>query len=405
MSKNSKIRFSQIVNAPVSAVYYAFTNQAAITQWLCNNAQVDVQEGGTVFLKWNQAQYFAVGEYTKIKPNNKVAFTWHGKGEPGPTAVEIKFKKDEGSTRVTLVHKMVGDGPEWDDTREQIKRGWGYGLENLKQVLEDGLDKRVYDQPFLGVIIAGLVSAEEAETLGIEAQGGIRISSVLEGTGADAAGLKDQDILVSMADVDTDTFPKLQQVLRGHRVGDKFEFTFYRNGEKHSSEMTLSKRPSPKVPDTPAELSRRVEALHKELNNELDQIVADLPEAIAEYELSNDTWNPKQILAHLLTNERSMQMWIASMVDNQYSIGWPNNPQPWINSVAESYTMMDMVDAFKQSESESVRLLANLSEETVSRKATYIQIGFNVLEFFPNHTQGHFIELRKAIVKATGAAG
>jgi hypothetical protein len=278
-------------------------------------------------------------------------------------------------------------------------------LENLKQVLEDGLDKRIYDQPFLGVMIAGLVSAEEAEAQGIEAEGGIRISSVLEGTGADAAGLKEQDILVSMADIDTDSYPKLQQVLGAHKIGDKIEFAFYRNGKKQSSEMTLSKRPTPEIPDTPAELSRAVEELHKELNKELDEIVAHLPEAIADYKLFDDMWNGKQIMAHLLTNERSMQMWIASMVDNQYLIGWPNNPQPWINSVAESFTMGDMADAFKQSELETVRLLANLPEETVSRKATYIQIGFNTLVFFPSHTQGHLAEMRQAIVKATEEAG
>jgi hypothetical protein len=372
---------------------------------LCNNAQVDVQEGGTVFFKWNQPKYYAVGEYTKVKPNKTVAFTWHGSGEPGPTAVEIKFKEDEGSTYVTLVHKKVGDGPEWDDTRDQIKRGWDYGLENLKQVLEDGLDKRVYDQPFLGVMIAGLVSAEEAEAQGIEAQGGIRISSVLAGTSADTAGLKDQDILVSMADIDTDTYPKLQQVIREYKAGDKFKFTFYRNGEKQSSEMSLSKRPAPEVPDTPAELSRAVEGLYKKLNKELDEIVADLPEAIADYRLSDEMWNAKQIMAHLLINERSIQMWIASMIDNQNLIGWPNNPQPWINSVAESFTMGDMVDAFKQSESESVRLLANLPQETVSRKATYIQIGINVLVYFPTHTRGHLNELRQAIAKAKEEAG
>jgi uncharacterized protein YndB with AHSA1/START domain len=405
MSKNSKIEFSQIVNAPVSAVYYAFTNQAAIVQWLCNNAQVDVREGGTVFFKWNQPQYYAVGEYSKIKPNKRVAFTWHGRGEPGPTAVEIKFKEDAGSTNISLVHKKVGEGPEWDDTREQIRRGWENGLENLKQVLEDGLDKRVYDQPFLGVMIAGLVSAEEAEAQGIEAQGGIRIGSVIEGTSADAAGLKARDILVSMAEIDTDSYPKLQRVLREHEVGDEIAFTYYRDGEKQSSEMTLSKRPAPDVPDSPAELSRRVEDLYKELNKELDEIAADLPEVIADYELPDDMWNAKQIMAHLLITERSMQMWIASMVDNQSLIGWPNNPQAWIRSAAESYTMGDIVEAFKNSESESVRLLANLPQETVSRKATYIQIGFNVLEFFPNHIRGHLNELRQAIAKAQEEAG
>jgi len=172
MAKSSKIKFNQTVDAPVSAVYYAFTNQAAITQWLCSDARVNVQEGGALFFNWNRPKYFAVGEYTKVRPERGLTFTWQGRGEPGPTEVNIIFREDNGSTNISLVHKKVGKGPEWEKTREQIERGWEYSLDNLKQVLEDGLDKRVYDQPFLGVMIAGLVSAEEAEAEGIGSQGG-----------------------------------------------------------------------------------------------------------------------------------------------------------------------------------------------------------------------------------------
>ena len=405
MAKSSKIKFNQTVDAPVSAVYYAFTNQAAITQWLCSDARVNVQEGGALFFNWNRPKYFAVGEYTKVRPERGLTFTWQGRGEPGPTEVNIIFREDNGSTNISLVHKKVGKGPEWEKTREQIERGWEYSLDNLKQVLEDGLDKRVYDQPFLGVMIAGLVSAEEAEAEGIGSQGGIRISGALEATGAEAAGLEDQDIIVNMAGIDTDSFPNMQKVLREHQAGDTFDVSFYRNGEQHTSEMTLSKRPTPDVPDTPAELSKAAEKLYNELNEELEELVTDLPEAVAEFELPGDKWNPKQVLAHLLTNERSSQMWIASMVDNQYLSGWPNNPLPWIKSVAESYTMGELVEAFKHSEMETVRLLANLPEETVNRKATYIQIGFNALVFFPNHTQGHLNDLRQAIDDARQEAG
>ena len=49
---------------------------------------------------------------------------------------------------------------------------------------------------------------------------------------------------------------------------------------------------------------------------------------------------------------------------------------------------------------ETVSLLTNLPEDTVKRKATYIQIGFNVLMFFPSHTQGHLSDLRQAIALA-----
>ena len=405
MSGSSKLKFSQTVKAPASAVYYAFTNQAAITQWLCNNAQVNVQKGGALFFNWNRPKYFAVGEYTSVRPEKRLTFTWQGRGEPGPTTVNIKFKEENGSTHISLVHKNVGKGSEWERTRAQIKRGWGNGLDNLKQVLEAGLDKRIYDQPFLGVLIAGLVSTSEAEDEGFEAKGGIRISGALPGTGAEAAGLKDQDIIVTLSGIDTDSLPKMQQVLREHTVGDTFQVTYYRNGQTRTSDMTLSNRPRPEVPDSPAELSEAVAKSYSKLNDELSEIVADLPEAAADFTMPGDRWNAKQIMGHLLTNERSLQMWIASMVDNQYLSGWPNNPQSWIKAVAESATMGELVEAFKHSEMETVSLLANLPEDTVNRRATYIQIGFNVLVFFPSHTQGHLNDLRQAIAIAQQEAG
>ena len=63
--ERDKIVLTQTVAAPPKAVYYAFTNEAAIQGWLCDNAQVDARENGRVYLHWNRG-YYACGEFTAL---------------------------------------------------------------------------------------------------------------------------------------------------------------------------------------------------------------------------------------------------------------------------------------------------------------------------------------------------
>ena len=400
MPESSTLRFSQTIDVPVTAVFHALTNQAAITQWLCTNALVTAREGGSLFLNWNQPRYYAMGEFTRLDTEKAIEFTWFGKGEPAQSKVEITLSEDQESTNLELAHLDIGTGEEWAETRKQIERGWSYSLENLKQVLEKGLDKRVYDRPFLGILISGIVSAEEAQQWDPDIKGGIRISGTLDRTGAVKIGLQSQDVIVYLGDVQTKDFPALQHVVQKHDVGDTMDLVFYRDGKKRTAEMTLSARPAPHVPASPKDLAEAMGQTYEQMNQELDAIVSGLDEATAEYISEEDKWCAKEILAHLVTNERALQMWISSMVDNQYLLGWPNNPQAWIGSVANTFSIAKLVEAYKKCEAETVELLSLLPEDTVSRKSTYYTIAENSLISFPSHTRAHFLEMREAVKMA-----
>jgi uncharacterized protein YndB with AHSA1/START domain len=397
MPESSTLKFSQIIDVPIPAVYHAFTNQAAVTQWLCNNALITAREGGSLFFNWNQPRYYAMGEFTRLEINNVIEFTWLGKGEPAQTKVQITLSKDNEATSLDLAHLDLGTGEEWADTRKQIERGWTFSLKNLKQVLEVGLDKRAYDQPFLGILISGVVSEEEAQQWDPDIKGGIRISGTLNHTGAAKIGLEPQDVIVRLGDVQTKDFPSLQQFVRNHNVGDTLDVVFFRDGSKRTAEMTFSARPAPDVPASPKELAEAMGKTYDQINQELDAIVSGLDEATAEYKSEEEMWCAKEILAHLVTNERALQMWISSMVDNQFLLGWPNNPQAWIGSVANTSSMAKLAEAFKKCEAETVELLSLLPEDTVSRKSTYYTIAENALNFFPSHTRAHFLEMQEAV--------
>ncbi|MCA9933827.1 MAG: SRPBCC domain-containing protein [Ardenticatenaceae bacterium] len=395
MSKKSTMTYEVTVQAPAAAVYHAFTNQTALTQWLCNNAQVSAQVGDTLFLTWNQSNYYAVGEFTKLKENKRIAFTWRGRGEPGETAVQIKLEETDDATHITLKHKQIGKGNGWKFTRKQIDEGWSSSLANLKQVLETGLDRRIYERPFLGILIGGLVSAEEAKTLGLDIEGGVRITGTMPETGAAAAGLQNQDIITSLDDTPLITFPAIQSVLSQRKPGDVLATEFYRDGNKHTANLTLTKRPAPNVPDKPAELAEQLRSQYTTLAADLDDIVANASEEEASHP-NDDQWSAKEILAHLITSERGMHMAIASNMDGNTLNGWPNNPRAWTKAYTEVYTFAAMADAFKHALDETLAIVANLPDELVARKATYFGVA-QTLFGFAGHVRNHYPEMQQAI--------
>jgi membrane-associated protease RseP (regulator of RpoE activity) len=288
--------------------------------------------------------------------------------------------------------------------RQSLKEGWESGLANLKAVLETGLDKRVYDRAFLGILIAGQVTADQAAELGIDAEGGIRISGTMADTGAAAAGLLANDVIVDMGGSATKDFNSLQAAIRPYRAGDSVKVTHYRDGERKQVVMNLMTRPVPDIPATPAGLAEAVKTLYAQLDEELDEVLANATEAEADYRPDENSWNAKELLAHLITTERGTQMGAATQVTDGVLDGFPNNPAAWVRSVTAVYpTLTDMVELWKRTEAESVALLANLPEATVARKATYHNIGNNFLTGLATHTRAHIGEIQTLLATARAA--
>ncbi len=404
MPENS-LTFSQTVDAPMDAVFTAFTNQTAITQWLCHNANISPRKGGALFLLWTQpAYYYAVGEFTAFEPGQQLAFTWFGRGEPAPTAVTVELAETAGGTAVTLTHTGVGADPAWAETRQQIEQGWETSLANLKAVLETGLDQRIYARPFLGILVPGLITADQAQDQGLPIEGGIQIGGTVAGTGAEAAGLVNEDILVKLGGVAVKDFNSLQAATAPHRAGDTVPLEFYRQGEKHSVAMTLSHRPRPAVPATPATFAAALREQYDGLDAELAEILAGVDDTLAAFK-PNGLWSAKELLAHLITSERAQQMAVASSIDGNSLSGWPNNTPAWVASVAESYTLDELVDLWHAAEAETVKLVEHLPADTVANKAVYLGIGQSLLMGFPNHTRNHYGELRRILTAAREAQG
>src|SRR5262245_32613657 len=97
------VTVTRTIKATPAQLYGAFTNATALRGWMCNGSQVNATVGGSYFLSWNQG-YYVAGEFTGLEKDSRIEMTWQGRGEPGPTNVEILIEIDEDGTRITITH-------------------------------------------------------------------------------------------------------------------------------------------------------------------------------------------------------------------------------------------------------------------------------------------------------------
>jgi uncharacterized protein YndB with AHSA1/START domain len=389
--------FEKLVQAPPQIVFEAFTNATSLREWFCDVATVDPKPGGRLYLAWNSG-FYAAGEYSELQKNEKVAFTWHGRGEPAPSIVEIQLKSQDGATQIHLEHQEVGSGPEWESTIVEAKEGWTSSLENLASVLEKGEDQRFVRRPMLGITISDF-NAEIANQLGIPVSKGIRIDSTIEGLGARAAGLQGNDVIVRMDDQETTDFASLGSVLQRHLAGDKVEVVFFRGAEKKSILMELSRRPLPEVPPSIPELAEFYRERQNEIQQELDEFFRGVTEKEASFKPGPDEWGVKEVLAHLIQGERYLQIWMTELLGREeaHHDEWPGNLQAPIDATVTAFpTLSDLRQEYKCSGQETVALIASFPEDFQQYKGSYWRMAYNLVED-PYHHRNHLEQMRAAI--------
>lgn len=400
---NEQVRtltFTRQIAAPPAAVYAAFTNATALREWLCETADVNAAVDRPLFLGWNSG-YQGSGYFTDLQPNERIGFNWQGLGEADVSQVAIALRPADGGTEVTLNHYVGGDDED-SSVAEQVSRLWEAGLENLQSALETGLDLRIMRRPMLG-IFPGQLTAEQAAKLGVPVTKGTYIGGVVDGMGAQAAGIRKDDVIVSVDGQPVHDFPSMSAAVKGHIAGDTIPVEFYRGPVKHTVQMTLAGRPKPNVPSTPADFAATVRRLHSELNAELDALVAGVSEAEADHAPAAGEWNAKQVMAHLIFTERFNQLFIWGLVGGDDSIPWPdNNPAQIAGILATHPTLADLVAEFRRAQEATAATYAALPESLLARKASYTRLAQNIGPGADQHTREHFKQMKAAIESARG---
>ena len=141
--------------------------------------------------------------------------------------------------------------------------GFAISANTLQQVIPSLIEKGSYPHPYLGFqsvdLQRGLIKLLEEEGITSPVDEGVLIVNVLNGTPADEAGLQGGDrqlrlgnyrlpvggdILVGIEGESVTTYKELVVYLETKtEIGDTIEVTFYRDGEKQSTKVTVGKRP------------------------------------------------------------------------------------------------------------------------------------------------------------------
>ena len=399
--KKSKLKFKQFVQAPADEVFSAFTNATALCEWFCNVAQADAHEGGRLYVWWNSG-YFASGEFTRLKPFKKVAFTWHGRGEPAVTQVKVSLSAEKGGTQVVLEHNGMSSDKSWQAARQSSQRGWQVGLENLKSVLETGLDLRFVRLPLLGLAGVDPVLPEQAAEWGLPAgKSGLRILNLSPGLGAEAAGLQKNDILTKLAGQKVAGMGDLINVIRNHQAGEKVAVQYYRAGEKQRTKMTLSRRALPEIPATAEALAETTRQINASGLAGLKQRLEGADEQETAYKPGAEEWSAQEVLAHLIATERDTHAWIAGLIEGQeadfiYHVHQPARVQATLAAIP---TLDGLLSELECLLAETEAMVSGLPPEFVQRKRSYWRLGYNLLQ-----TPAHFLEHGEQISSALDLA-
>jgi uncharacterized protein YndB with AHSA1/START domain len=394
------IALEQRIEAPASQVYQAFTNETALREWLCDAALAHPAKRGRIHLWWTSG-YYATGEYRRLLADEQVDFTWRGRGEPRETRVSIALRPEGESTVVCLTHNRVGTGRKWAEAAEAIRHGWERGLENLRSVLETGHDLRFTLRPMLG-IFPDVLTAEAAARLGAPVTKGMLIGNVVEGMGAQAAGLQEGDVITRIDEAKVDDWVSLQAALGTHRAGDQVAVTYYRGPEKMTTMMTLSTRTIEEPPATPAALAAAVGAADEDCLRSLREALAGAPEDLAGRRPSPTEWSAKEVLCHLIVSHRSTQEWMVDLVGNQerWADDWAGNLDIAHAGLLAVYPAVDdLLAELGRSAAETRAMVAALPESFVARKGSYWRLAYGLMET-RLHNEGHLTQLKEAL--ATG---
>jgi len=357
---STTIKITRTIAAPPEIIFEMLTTAGGLREWFCREAHTDARKGGRFRVGW-WSGYEARGTYTAFAPPRRLAFTWMGHGEPGETTIAATLKPMAEATKVTLVHSGFGTGKKWAGQAEGAAREWNRVLDNLKSVVETGVDPRAARQPRIGL---------EFDTM--KDNSGVLLTRVVPETPAEMAGLQKDDVLTSFNGQRIRTEEELMGVFRMCHAGQRVPVAFLREGKRRRTTVKLGARPVPDIPNDPATLIEHVLPIHARAIAGLRECVRGLSEEQAERTPAPGEWSIKQVLGHLCASERGFQVWVSDIILGREA-GWieARLPEQMAAVFVTAPTVSAILDHLERDFAESRGLVAALTPEHLAYKLRY----------------------------------
>lgn len=357
------LSFTRDIKAPIDQVWSAFTNRDDACDWLSYDAMIRAEEGGyALFTHYTGWHIF--GQIKEIVENEKFIMTYQDGSDIGITKLKVKFEDKGDSVGLSLYHKGLPA-----DKAEEYETLWNERLDNLQGVLETGAPPSQTNRVYIGIRPAPFDAERAKELNAPNIEHATFVNDTIEGYGAHKAGLKRDDLIVGVNGGEFSEDVNFPQLLEGKVPGDVVPVTFYRDGKKQTLEMELGGIPMPPVPDNFEDMAQYYENIYADLDADLTPILKDADEAKAEVKPADDQWSAKEILAHLILQQRHNVEWTSNYIEGTRRINPYQRSQGRIDALLRVYpTVSDLHEELRRKWKESAAMLRSIPKEREARK-------------------------------------
>lgn len=125
-------------------------------------------------------------------------------------------------------------------TRSGRYEGYSFAVPGnlVRKVIKDLRDHGAVQRGILGVFIDDLTE-ERARQLGLPVIEGVYITRITPDGAADKAGLRENDVVLSINGIKTKTLPEMQEQLGSYRPGNTLAIEYVRDGKKQKANAVL----------------------------------------------------------------------------------------------------------------------------------------------------------------------
>jgi uncharacterized protein YndB with AHSA1/START domain/uncharacterized damage-inducible protein DinB len=386
MPEKSSVKIVRTIHAAPDMVFAALTQAVELRGWMCQEAYTEPRKDGYIRLRWSSG-YNVMGAFTTFAPPARLSFTWLSANEPGETTVKITLKPVEGGAKITLVHAGFGPGKKWAGRSQESEQGWNKSLDNLKSVLETGLDRRTLEQPRIGM---GFESVKGGT--------GVIVTQIIPDGPAAKAGLQPGDWVTRLAGKKVLDESGFAAIFSQCRAGQKAKIAYVREGRQRTTMVEFGARPVPQVSDDPAVVVEQARQIHAQMLAALRTSVAALTDEQAERQPAPGEWSVKQALAHLCVCEPEYRAWATRALLGGDANYWVEArlPEQFATVLNAKPTLHNLLDRLERELAESRIFIAALTPERRAYKARYRHVALMLLDF-AYHIGMHLEQIQKTI--------
>ena len=193
------------------------------------------------------------------------------------TAIETFIQTDAAVNKGNSGGALVNNEGELVGINAAIASNTGYyegysfaiPVNIVRKVVADFIEFGEVQRAFIGVRIREM-DADFAKEMGLDDIRGVYVAEITSDGGAEEAGMREGDIILSVDDLAVNTLSELLAIIGQHRPGDVVELYVMRDGKRRIFDVELKNRQGT------IELAKREEAFfHKELGANLRELTAN----------------------------------------------------------------------------------------------------------------------------------